>query len=195
MSSPKSTESIFPPPLEFGEVKNLWIMHLKVSNTATFKKLSFYQFPSSLWTYFLKGKTPSVIPLWRPFLMPMKGARSKVPRSGHFRWLSQCQDWITKSGGHMRSLKLETWNFAWDLISPIHMLCKNIGLIWEHFEKMVQPNTQGIWVWFSRKKWPNFSFITDSFPTLIDGSSSNMEFSIKILCMVLSMKLWTCPSR
>ena len=112
---------------------------LKVSNTATLKKLSFYQFPSSLWTYFLKGKTPSVIPLWRPFLMPMKGARSKVPRSGHFRWLSQCQDWFTKSGGHERSLKLETWNFAWDLISPIHMLCKNIGLIWEHFEKMVQP--------------------------------------------------------
>ena len=140
MSWPKSTESIFPPPLELGEVKNLWIMHLKVSNTATFKKLSFYQFPSSLWTYFLKGKTPSVIPLWRPFLMPMKGARSKVPRSGHFRWLSQCQDWFTKSGGHARSLKLETWNFSWDLISPIHMLCKNIGLIWEHFEEMVQLN-------------------------------------------------------
>ena len=140
MSWPKSTESIFPPPLELGEVKNLWIMHLKVSNTATFKKLSFYQFPSSLWTYFLKGKTPSVIPLWRPFLMPMKGARSKVPCSGHFRWLSQCQDWFTKSGGHARSLKLETWNFAWDLISPIHMLCKK-GLIWEHFEKMVQPGS------------------------------------------------------
>ena len=114
-------------------------MQLKVSNTATFKKLSFYQFSSSLLTYFLKSKTPSVIPFWRAFLMPMKGARSKVPLSGHFRWLSQCQDWFTKSGGHERSLKLETWNFAWDLISPIHMLCKKVGLIWEHFEKMVQP--------------------------------------------------------
>ena len=140
MSWPKSTESIFPQPLESGEVKNLWIMHLKVSNTATFKKLSFYQFSSSLLTYFLKSKTPSVIPFWRAFLMPMKGARSKVPLSGHFKWLSQCQDWFTKSGGHARSLKLETWNFAWDLISPIHMLCKKVGLIWEHFEKMVQPN-------------------------------------------------------
>ena len=113
MSWPKSIESIFPPLLELGEVKNLWIMHLKVSNTATFKKLSFHQFSSSLWIYFLKSKTPSVIPLWRPFLMPMKGARSKVPHSGHFRWLSQCQDWFTKSCGHARSLKLATWNFAW----------------------------------------------------------------------------------
>ena len=77
MSWPKSTESIFPQPLELGEVKNLWIMHLKVSNTATFKKLSFYQFSSSLLTYFLKSKTPSVIPLWRPFLMPMKGEGQK----------------------------------------------------------------------------------------------------------------------
>ena len=111
-------------------------MHLKVSNTATFKKLLFYQFSSSLLLYFLKSKTPSVIPFW----MSMKGARSKVPLSGHFKWLSQCQDWFTKSGGHARSLKLETWNFAWDHISPIHMLCKKVGLIWEHFEKKVQPN-------------------------------------------------------
>ena len=108
--------------------------------TATFKKLSIYQFSSSLFRYFLKAKTPSVIPFWRAFLMPMKGARSKVPLSGHFKWLSQCQDWFTKSGGHARSLKLETWNFAWDHISPIHMLCKKVGLIWEHFEKLVQPN-------------------------------------------------------
>jgi hypothetical protein len=48
MSWPKSTESIFPQPLESPIVKNLWKMHLKVSNGATFKKLSFYQFPSSL---------------------------------------------------------------------------------------------------------------------------------------------------
>ena len=72
--------------------------------------------------------------------MPMKGARSKVPLSGHFRWLSQCQDCFTKSGCHSRILKLETWNFAWDLVSPIHMLCKKVGFIWEHFEIMVQPN-------------------------------------------------------
>ena len=139
MSWPKSTESIFPPPLELGEVKNLWIKHLKVSNTATFKKLSFYQFPSSLLTYFLKSKTLSVIPFWRAFLMPMEGTRSKVPLSGHFKWLSQCQDWFTKSGCHLRILKLETWNFAWDLILPIHMLYKKRGSIWELFEKSAQP--------------------------------------------------------
>ena len=33
----------------------------------------------------LKSKTPSVIPFWRAFFMPMKGARSKVPLSGHFK--------------------------------------------------------------------------------------------------------------
>ena len=42
----------------------------------------------------------------------------------------------------MRILKLETWNFAWDLISPIHMLYKKVGLIWEHFKKMVQPSNK-----------------------------------------------------
>ena len=52
--------------------------HLKVSNTATFKNLSFYQFPSNLLTYFLKSKTPRVIPFWRAFLMPIKVTRSKV---------------------------------------------------------------------------------------------------------------------
>ena len=78
----------------------------------------------------------------------MKGTRSKVPHSGHFKWLSQCQDWFTKSGGHARSLKLETWNFAWDHISPIHMLCKKVGLIWEHFETMVQPTKQSYLFWF-----------------------------------------------
>ena len=142
MSWPKSTESIFPQPLESPIVKNLWKMQWKLSNTntATFKKLSFYPYPSSLLTYFLKSKTPSVIPFWRAFLMPMKGTRWKVPLSSHFKWLSQCQDWFTKSCCHLRILKLETWNFAWDLILPIHMLCKNIGLIWEHFEKMVQPS-------------------------------------------------------
>ena len=144
MSWPKSTESIFPQPLESPIVKNLWKMHLKVSNTATFKKLSFYQFPSSLLTYFLKSKTPSVIPFWRAFLMPMKGARSKVPLSGHFKWLSQCQDWFTKSGCHLRILKLETWNFAWDLILPIHMLYKKRGSIWELFEKLAQPTATGL---------------------------------------------------
>ena len=80
-------------------------------------------FPSSL-----------VIPLWRAFLMRMKGARSKVPLSGHFKWLSQCQDWFTKIGCHSRILKLETWNFAWDLILPIHMLYKKRGSIWKLFE-------------------------------------------------------------
>ena len=140
MSWPKSTESIFPQPLESPIVKNLWKMHLKVSNTATFKKLSFYQFPSSLLTYFLMSKTPSVIPFWKAFLMPLKGAKSKVPLSGHFKWLSQCKDWFTKSGCHSRILKLETWNFAWDLILPIHMLYKKRGSIWELFEKLVQTN-------------------------------------------------------
>ena len=140
MHWPKSTEATFPPPLELGEVKNLWIMHLKVSNTATFKKLSFYQFSSSLWTYFLKSKTPSVIPFWRAFLMPVKGARSKVPLSGHFKWLLQCQDQFTKSGRHSRILRLETWNFVWDLVSPIHMLYKNGGSIWEDFEKSDHPS-------------------------------------------------------
>ena len=68
--------------------------------------------------------------------MPMKGARSKVPLSGHFKWLSQCQDWFTKSGCHLRILKLETWNFAWDLILPITILLyKKRGSIWELFEK------------------------------------------------------------
>ena len=71
--------------------------------------------------------------------MPMKGARSKVPLSGHFKWLSQCQDWFTKSGCHSRILKLETWNFAWGLILPIHMLYKKRGSIWELFEKLAQP--------------------------------------------------------
>ena len=49
------------------------------------QKLSFKQFSSSLLTYFLKSKTPSGIPFWRAFFMPMKGARSKVPLSGHFK--------------------------------------------------------------------------------------------------------------
>ena len=31
-----------------------------------------------------KVTTPSVIPFWRAFLMPMKGARSKVQLSGNF---------------------------------------------------------------------------------------------------------------
>ena len=109
---------------------------LSHANTATFQKLSFHQFSSSLLTYFLKSKTLSVIPFWRAFLMHMRGVRSKVPLS----WLFQCQDWFTKSGGHLRILKLETWYFACDLISPIHMLHKNVGLIWEHFEILVQPN-------------------------------------------------------
>ena len=72
--------------------------------------------------------------------MPIKGAKSKVPLSGHFKWLSQCQDWFTKSGCPLRILKLETWNFAWDLILPIHMLYKKRGSIWELFEKLAQPN-------------------------------------------------------
>ena len=136
MSWPKSTESIFPQLLESPIVKNLWKMHLKVSNTATFKKLSFHQFPSSLLAYFLKSKTLSVIPFWRPFLMPMKGTRWKIPLSGHFKWLSHCQDWFTKSGCHLRILKLGTWNFAWDLVSPIHMLYKykdrfNLRTFWK----------------------------------------------------------------
>jgi len=122
-------------------VKNLCIKHLKVSNTATFKKLSFYHFPSSLLTYILNFKTPSVIPFWRAFLMPLKGAWSKVPLSSHFKWLSQCLYWFTKSGCHLRILKLETWNFAWDLISPIHMLYKKRGSIWELFEKLAQPSS------------------------------------------------------
>ena len=39
--------------------------------------------------------------------MPMKGARSKVPLTGHFIWLSKCQDWLTKSGCHLRILNLK----------------------------------------------------------------------------------------
>ena len=50
-----------------------------------FQKVVIFPFPYSLLTYFLKSKTPSVIPFWRAFLMPMKGARSKVPLSGHFK--------------------------------------------------------------------------------------------------------------
>ena len=38
----------------------------------------------------------------------------------------------------------------WDLISPIHMLCKNIGLIWEHFEKMVQPTKHILFSYISK---------------------------------------------
>ena len=150
-------------------VKNLWIKHLKVSNTATFKKLSIYQFSSSLFRYFLKAKTPSVIPFWRAFFMPMKGARSKVPLSGHFKWLSQCQDWFTKSDCHLRILKLETWNFAWDLISPIHMLYSliftNIGQI-----RVYHPPSYPIFdkvsiIWASTLPidfWRNDSFINNS---------------------------------
>ena len=66
-------------------MKNLWIMHVKVSKTATLKKPVIFAIFTSLLTYFLKSKTPSVIPFWRAFLMPMKGARSKVPLSGHFK--------------------------------------------------------------------------------------------------------------
>ena len=74
--------------------------------------------------------------------MPMKGARSKVPLSGHFKWLSQFQDWFTKSGCHSRILMLETWNFVWDLVLRIHMLYKKRGTIWELFEKLAQPTQQ-----------------------------------------------------
>ena len=41
------------------------------------------------------------------------------------------QDPFTKSGGHARSLRPEVWNFAWDLVWPIHMPYKNTGSIWE----------------------------------------------------------------
>ena len=131
-------------------------MHVKLSKTATYKKIVILAIFTSLLTYFLKSKTPSVIPFWRAFLMPMKGARSKVPLSGHFKWLSQCQDWFTKSGCHLRILKLETWNFAWDLILPIHMLYKKRGSIWELFEKVAQPNLQLIFTWtwsHPHKEW------------------------------------------
>ena len=60
----------------------------RFQNTATFKKLSFYQFPSSLLTYFQKSKTPSVIPFWRAFFRPFNVTGSKVWISGHFKWLS-----------------------------------------------------------------------------------------------------------
>ena len=66
-------------------MKNLWIMHVKVSKTATLKKTVIFEILTSLITYFLKSKTQSVIPFWRAFLMPMKEARSKVPLSGHFK--------------------------------------------------------------------------------------------------------------
>ena len=72
--------------------------------------------------------------------MPMKVERLKVSLSGHFKWLSQCQDWFTKSGCPLKILKLKTWNFAWDLILPIHMLYKKSGSIWELFEKLAQPS-------------------------------------------------------
>ena len=41
------------------------------------------------------------------------------------------QDPFTKSGGHARPLRLEVWNFAWDLVWPIHMPYKNRGSIRE----------------------------------------------------------------
>ena len=109
-------------------------------NMASMSFYHFINFISLLTTYILWSKTSSVIPFWRAFLMPMKGARSKVPLTGHFKWLSKCQDWLTKSGCHLRILKLETWNFAWDLILLIHMLYKKRGSIWKLFEKLAQPN-------------------------------------------------------
>ena len=141
-------------------------MHVKVSKTATLKKTVIFEIFTSLITYFLKSKTQSVIPFWTTFL---KGSRSKVPLSGHFQWLSQCQDWFTKSGGHLRILKLETWNFAWDLISPIHMLYSliltNIGQI-----RVYHPPSYPIFdkvsiIWASTLPidfWRNDSFINNS---------------------------------
>jgi len=51
--------------------------------------------------------------------------------------VGQC---VTISGGLLRIIMLETLDFTWDLISPIHMLYKNTGLIWELFKELVQPN-------------------------------------------------------
>ena len=39
------------------------------------------------------------------------------------------QNPFTKSGGHARSLRPEVWNFAWDLVWPIHLPYKNTGSI------------------------------------------------------------------
>ena len=64
-------------------------------------------------------------------------AYAKVPLSGHFKWLSQCQDWFTKKGCHSRILKLETWNFAWDtqllLFLILHWVL-NISKFWVTIE-------------------------------------------------------------
>ena len=47
---------------------------------------------------------------------------------------------------------VETWNFAWELISPIHMLYKKRGSIWELFEKLAQPNDK-LSVFTQRSTW------------------------------------------
>ena len=123
-----------------------WESHLKWPESGTFDFAPFIGIKNVLQNGIKLGVldfrkyVKSVIPFWRAFLMPMKRARSKVPLSGHFKWLSQCQDWFTKSGCHLRILKLETWNFAWDLILPIHMLYKKRSSIWELFEKLAHPN-------------------------------------------------------
>ena len=39
-------------------------------------------------------------------------------------WIS-----IPKNGGLERILRLETWNFAWGLVLPIHMLYKKLSMI------------------------------------------------------------------
>ena len=70
-------------------------------------------------------------PFGRAFLMPFKVTRSKVQLQGILYDFLDGLDPFTKSGGHTRSLRPEVWNFAWDLVWPIHMPYKNTGSIQE----------------------------------------------------------------
>ena len=74
------------------------------------------------------------------------------------------QDPFTKSGGHARSLRPEVWNFAWDLVWPIHMPYKNTGSIREKKIILVHPKLHA---WFHKvlaeifeikDDWYNWSF-------------------------------------
>ena len=64
---------------------------------------------------------------WCPFRWQVQKFNIQVILNDFF----DGQDPFTKSGGHARSLRTEVWNFAWDLVWPIHMPYKNTGSIRE----------------------------------------------------------------
>ena len=58
-------------------MKNLWIMHVKVSKTATYKKIGILAIFTSLLTYFLKSKTPMLSPILESIFDAFEGGKVK----------------------------------------------------------------------------------------------------------------------